>query len=82
MAAKATKRRSFKTKLIITVLGVNLIISALFILTIYRLNATLLTRESRRTAESALNGLVQRIEAFIEGKAKFSSSISRNPQVR
>lgn len=81
MSGQATPKRSFKTKLIITVLAVNLVISALFVLVIYRLNASLLSNESRRTAQAALNGLVQRIEAFLESKAKISLTLAQNPHL-
>ena len=75
------RKSSFKTKLILIVLAVNLIVSALFVLLVYQSNALLLRRESRRTAEATLSGLVLRIESFIESKSKISIAIARNPQV-
>jgi methyl-accepting chemotaxis protein len=82
MSEQGKKKRSFKTKLIITVLTVSLVISALFILTVYRLNASLLSTESRRSADAFLRGLVQRIETLIESKAKISVGIAQNPMVQ
>jgi len=82
MRAEKKIKKSLKTKIIITVLTVNMALSALFIFTVFRLNSKLLTNESRRTAQVTLSGLANRIESFIEAKAKVSWSLARNPFIR